>query len=95
MADNAELEKEIAALKQQVTELQGLSLATGVVLTQLLQTICKREMNPQGAATRIVENARAGIEGFTAEHGSDPAMKTRALDAVTQYEEQIRSVLPI
>ena len=83
----------IAQLKHENAELSGLALATGVILTQLLQKICAREMNPQAAAGQIVNNARAAIEGFTAHAGSDPVMKARALEAVMQYEEQIRSVL--
>ncbi len=86
---------EIAALKREIQELSGLSLATGVILTQLLQKIVSREMSPQRSATEIVNNARAAIEGFTAHAGSDPVMKARALEAVTQFEDQIRSVLPI
>ncbi|MEO1281534.1 MAG: hypothetical protein AAFV69_07370 [Pseudomonadota bacterium] len=86
---------EIAQLKREVTELSGLSLATGVILTQLLQTICRRELNPQESAGIIVENARAGIEAFVEQNGSEPAMKKRALEAVGQYEEQIRSVLAV
>jgi hypothetical protein len=83
----------VAALKREIAELSGLSLATGVILTQLLQTSCKRELNPQAAAGRIMKDARDAIEAFAAQSGSDPVMKSRALAAVTQYEEQIRSVL--
>jgi len=93
MAESSTTEKTLADLKREVAELSGLSLATGVILTQLLQKIASREMNPQGAAGQIVNNARAAIEGFTAGHHSDPVMKARALEAVTQYEDQIRSVL--
>jgi hypothetical protein len=83
----------IAELKRENAELSGLALATGVILTQLLQKICAREMNPQGAATQIVSNAREAIEGFTTMKKVDPLMKSRALEAVQQYEDQIRSVL--
>lgn len=93
MADNIDTSKAIADLKREIAELSGLSLATGVILTQLLQKIASREMNPQGAATTIVTNARAAIESFTSQKGSDPVMKARALEAVKQYEDQIRSVL--
>ncbi|MBA2125222.1 hypothetical protein DLM45_03155 [Hyphomicrobium methylovorum] len=93
MADVKDVNAAIAELKREVVELSGLSLATGVILTQLLQKIATREMNPQGAATQIVNNARDAIEGFTAANSSDPAMKARALEAVNQYEGQIRSVL--
>ena len=93
MADTNETTQTIAALKRENAELYGLALTTGVILTQLLQTICKRELNPQGAAGIIMNNAREAIEGFTSQAGSDPVMKARALEAVQQYEQQIRSVL--
>lgn len=93
MSKSTNTEKTLADLKREVAELSGLSLATGVILTQLLQKIASREMNPQGAAGQIVNNARAAIEGFTASQNSDPVMKARALEAVQQYEDQIRSVL--
>lgn len=93
MAENIDTSKAIADLKREIAELSGLSLATGVILTQLLQKIASREMNPQASATAIVTNARAAIEGFTSQAGSDPVMKARALEAVKQYEDQIRSVL--
>ncbi len=85
----------IADLQRQISELSGLSLATGVILTQLLQTSCKRELNPQASAGKIMKEARDAIEAFTTQSGSDPVMKSRALTAVQQYEDQIRSVLNI
>jgi hypothetical protein len=93
MADSKDTNQAITELKRENAELSGLALATGVILTQLLQKICSREMNPQGAATQIVTNAREAIEGFAAATKVDPVMKTRALQAVQQYEDQIRSVL--
>lgn len=77
-------------------ELSGLALATGVILTQLLQSMCLRELNPQAAATRIMTNAEKAIEAFKPEEAGphDAVMKARALRAVKQYEKQIRSVLP-
>jgi hypothetical protein len=93
MADSKDMNQAIAELKRENAELSGLALATGVILTQLLQKICSREMNPQGAATQVVTNARDAIEGFTAMNKADPLMKARALQAVQQYEDQIRSVL--
>lgn len=95
MADVTELNAEINKLQREVAELNGLLLATGVILTQLLQTICKREMNPQQSASRIIDSAREAVEGFTAATQADPVMKARALDAVKQYEDQIRSVLAV
>lgn len=87
--------KAIDDLKRENAELSGLALATGVILTQLLQSNCRREMNPQAAAGRIMTNAREAVEGFTTMTQADPVMKKRALEAVTQYEEQIRSVLAV
>jgi hypothetical protein len=93
MAESTTTNETLADIKRELAELSGLSLATGVILTQLLQKIASREMNPQGAASQIVNNARDAIEGFTAAQKSDPVMKARALEAITQYENQIRSVL--
>ena len=93
MTDSKKTEDTIAELKKEVTELSGLALATGVILTQFLQTICARELNPQGSVDKIMNNARDGIEAFSKQTESDPAMTTRALEAVQQYEDQIRSVL--
>ena len=93
MTDTKDTALQLAELRREVAELNGLSLATGVILTQLLQKICSREMVPQKAAGTIVDNARAAIEGFTSAVPTDPRTKSRALAAVQQYEEQIRSVL--
>ena len=95
MADLKDTSAKLAKLEREYAELSGLALATGVILTQLLQSICKRELNPQAAAGRIMTNAREAIEGFTAETHADPVMKARALQAVQQYEDQIRSVLAV
>jgi hypothetical protein len=95
MSDAKDTKGQIAALKRENAELSGMVLATGVILTQLLQTICKRELNPQAAAGRIMTNARDGIEGFATQTHADPVMKARALEAVKQYEDQIRSVLAV
>ena len=95
MADTTDTDKTIAALRREDAELEGLVLATGVILTQLLQRICARELNPQQAAGRIMASAREAIEGFTASTDADPITKKRALEAVQQYEEQIKSVLQV
>jgi len=92
MADKDTAEA-ISQLKRETAELSGLALATGVILTQLLQSICKRELNPQAAAGKVMANAREAIDGFTSQGPHDPVMKARALEAVAQYETQIRSVL--
>ncbi len=95
MADNSELQTTIENLKRENMELSGMMLATGIILTQLLQAQCKRELNPQAAAGRIMQTARDGIEGFAAATEADPRLKKRALEAVQQYEDQIRSVLAV
>ncbi|MCH9808844.1 MAG: hypothetical protein K0U74_14040 [Alphaproteobacteria bacterium] len=95
MADSKSNTEEIAALKQEVAELGGLALATGVILTQLLQKSCMREMNPQASAGEIVDNARTAIAAFSEETSADPKVTERALAAVQQYEDQIRSVLRV
>lgn len=95
MTDVTRLTSEIETLKRQNEELSGLALATGVILTQLLQANCKRELNPQGAATRIMSNAREAIDGFSKATNADPVMTRRALEAVQQYEDQIKSVLAV
>jgi hypothetical protein len=95
MADTNELKTTIENLQREKVELSGMMLATGIILTQLLQAQCKRELNPQAAAGRIMQSARDGIEGFSATTQADPRLKQRALDAVQQYEDQIRSVLAV
>jgi hypothetical protein len=95
MADNTDLQQTIDNLKRENLELSGMMLATGIILTQLLQAQCKRELNPQAAAGRIMQTARDGIEGFASATHADPRLKQRALDAVQQYEDQIRSVLAV
>jgi hypothetical protein len=96
MTDNLDLQAAIERLSRENAELNGLVLATGVILTQLLQSMTLRELNPQAAATRIVTNAQKAIEGFKPEEARplDAVMKERALKAVKQYEDQLRSVLP-
>jgi hypothetical protein len=96
MPQSQDIDKALDALARENAELSGLALATGVILTQLLQSICLRELNPQGAATKIITNAQMAIEAFKPEEAGphDAAMKARALKAVEQYERQLRSVLP-
>jgi len=96
MSDDKDVHAAIERLARENAELNGLVLATGVILTQLLQQITLRELNPQGAATRIVTNAQKAIEAFRPDQGGPLAavMKDRALAAVKQYEDQLRSVLP-
>ena len=96
MSDDKDIHTALDRLARENAELNGLVLATGVILTQLLQAMTLRELNPQAAATRIVTNAQKAIEGFRPEDARplDTVMKTRALAAVKQYEDQLRSVLP-
>lgn len=96
MSDQTDTTEVINQLKREVAELSGLALATGVILTQLLQSDLKRELNPWNSATKMLNEARSAIEGFPAETlgERDPVMKQRALEALKQYETQIRSVLP-
>lgn len=97
MTDDKDINKALEHLERENAELRGLALATGVILTQLLQAITLREMNPQNAATKVISNAEKAIEGFKPEPGEPhgEAMKARALEAVKQYETQLRSVLPV
>lgn len=95
MADQKELEKTVSELRAEVRDLSGMMLATGIILTQMLQTMTSRELNPHGSLDKLVENARDGIASFTKQTGADPAVTERALSAVKQYEDQIRSVLRI
>ena len=93
MADAKDTNESIEELKREIAELSGLALATGVILTQLLQRNCTRELDPQGVAGKIMSDARTAIEAFSKQNTSDPVMTARALQAVKQYEDQIRSVL--
>ncbi|MFA6139294.1 MAG: hypothetical protein WC684_01095 [Hyphomicrobium sp.] len=95
MPETKDINAALEVLARENAELRGLALATGVILTQLLQSMTLRELNPQNAATRIVTNAQKAIEGFKAGTAPlDAVMKARALEAVKQYEDQLRSVLP-
>ena len=97
MTDTQDIHAALERLARENAELNGLVLATGVILTQLLQTITLRELNPQAAATRVITNAQKAIEGFKPEPAGqlDAVMKARALQGVKQYEDQLRSVLPV
>lgn len=96
MSNPKDVEATIERLTRENAELSGLVLATGVLLTQLLQSNLKRELNPWNAATKMMAEARTAIEGFAPETSGerDPHMKTRALEALNQYETKLRSVLP-
>jgi hypothetical protein len=97
MTDTQDIHAALERLARENAELSGLVLATGVILTQLLQSMTLRELNPQAGATRIITNAQKAIEGFKPEPAGplDAVMKARALQGVKQYEDQLRSVLPV
>lgn len=93
---DTDLHATIARLERENAQLSGLALATGVLLTQLLQNDLKRELSPWKAAQKLMKEARDAIEGFnpSSPNEQDPVMKARALEALKQYQDQIESVLP-
>jgi hypothetical protein len=97
MSASQDVHAQLEALKRENAELGGLILATGVILTQLLQAMTLRELNPQGAATKIITNAQKAVESFKPEPAGplDAVMKARALQGLKQFEQQLRSVLPV
>lgn len=96
MSTAPDLNEKIERLTRENAQLSGLVLATGVLLTQLLQSNLKRELNPWKSATKMLDEARTAIEGFKPESEGEhnPAMKERALEALAQFDEQIKAVLP-
>lgn len=93
MRQTEDIDKTLEALARQNAQLGGLAIATGAILTHLLQTMCLREMNPQFAATKIITNATKAIDDLKpGDDAGDAAQK--ALEAVKLYEAQIRAVLP-
>ncbi len=95
MPDAKDINEALGRLARENARLRGESLATGVILTQLLQSICRTELNPQGAATKIMKNAESAVEAFKPDEPQeyDGVMKESALEMVQNYAEQIRSVL--
>jgi hypothetical protein len=77
--------------------LKGEILATGVILTQLLQSICRTQLNPHAFATRIMKDAQDAVQAFepAGDKANATVMKQSALETVQHYSEQIRSVLPV
>ena len=63
MSEPKDINEALDRLARENAELRGLVLATGVILTQLLQSMTLRELNPQAGATRIVTNARRPSRG--------------------------------
>ncbi len=87
----------IEALKAENARIRGETLATGVILAQLLQSMAKQQLSPHAFATKIMKQAEEAVQGFNP--GGDAVhnavVKSAAVETVKHYEEQIRSVLPI
>lgn len=94
---DAEVKAAIARLEQENARVRGENLATGVILAQLLQTMCKQQMSPYAFATKIMKDASDAVAAFKPDEAlpHEAAMKQSALDTVKHYDEQIRSVLPV
>lgn len=89
---------ELVRLANENARLHGEIFATGVILTQLLQSICKTQMNPSAFAGKIMKEASDAVAGFKPVGKSgelDDVCRQRALETVRLYDEQIRSVLPV
>lgn len=97
MTDAAHNAAALEKLAAENARLEGEILATGVILAQLLQSMCKQQMNPYAFATKIMKDAADAVNGFKPDAGQAHAgaMKQSALDTVKRYDEQIRSVLPV
>jgi hypothetical protein len=97
MSNTKDVNETLDRLKRENSELSGLALATGVILTQLLQTMTMRELNPQRVATKIITNAAEAIQDFKPEEAEalNAAMRESAPKAVKHYEAQLRAVLPV
>jgi len=97
MAEIKDTKDALDQLARENAKLRGQMLATGVILTQLLQSNCLTQLNPRGFATKIMKNASDAVNAFNLED-ADPlmdVMKETALNTVQQYDDQIQSVLPI
>lgn len=99
MAARKAKEKRVEELLLENARLRGESLATGVLLAQLLQSIAKTQLNPQAFADRIIKQAHDAVEDFKPEEPREndlaDAMREAALETVQHYDTQIRSVLPV
>lgn len=79
--------------------LRGETLVTGIILTQLLQSILKTQLTPYTFADRIVANARKAVEDFEYESLNEAmtmqaCLRKSALEAVKHFENEIRKALP-
>lgn len=95
MADTSQID--LQSLAEENARLRGEVLATGIILAQLLQSIAKTQHSPHAFVTKIMSNAQKAVEAFN-EPGdtmSHAAARKSALETIKNYDEQIRSVLPI
>lgn len=96
MPDHKDPLAALECLASENAKLRGEILATGVILAQLLQSICKTQLSPHAFATRIMKDATDAVHAFKdTDVPRQEAVKAAALETVKHYEEQIRSVLPI
>jgi hypothetical protein len=97
MADAEDCKDQIERLAMENARLRGEILATGIILAQLLQSICKTQLNPTAFANKIMKEAHDAVAAFEPEGETQhrTAAKASALVTVKHYDEQIRSVLPI
>jgi hypothetical protein len=97
MAQTTDGTDALQKLAQENARLRGEVLATGIILAQLLQSAARKELNPHGFVTKIMQKAQEGVQGFHegGELERQEIVKKSALETVQHYEEQIRSVLPI
>lgn len=97
MSENTSTTAALEQMARDNAKLRGEILATGVILAQLLQSICRTQLNPHAFATKIMNQAQDAVQAFqpngSPEHNA--AVKASAVETVKHYEEQIRSVLPI
>ncbi len=97
MSEPKDVKDALEQLAHENAKLRGQMLATGVILTQLLQSNCLTQLNPRGFATKIMKDASDAVEGFKPEETErlTEIMKATALETVKQYDDQIQSILPI
>jgi hypothetical protein len=99
MADRRAGSELIQKLVRENARLRGESLVTGIILTQLLQSIVRAQLNPHAFATRLVKQAQDAVEEFKLDGPGDQKfkniVKAAALETVEHYDTQIRSALPI
>lgn len=97
MAECKETAEQLKEIEADNARLRGEVLASGVLLAQLLQSIAKSQLNPHAFVTRISSQAQEAVAGVKPPGTPDEqaAIKAAAVDTIKNYEEQIRSILPI